>query len=43
MEERMVHTEFDAKHGREGDHLKDPGVDERITLKYIFKEWDGET
>jgi hypothetical protein len=25
---------------RERDHLKDLGVDENITLKYIFKKWD---
>jgi hypothetical protein len=26
---------------REGDHLKDPGVDGRIMIKWIFKKWDG--
>jgi hypothetical protein len=25
----------------EGDHLGDPGVDGRIILQCIFKEWDG--
>jgi hypothetical protein len=26
---------------REGDHLKDPGIDGRIILKLIVKKWDG--
>jgi hypothetical protein len=25
---------------RERDHLEDPGVDERIILRYIFRKWD---
>ena len=25
----------------ERDHLKDPGVDGRIILRWIFKMWDG--
>jgi len=26
---------------REKDHLKDPSLDGRIILKFIFKEWAG--
>jgi len=26
---------------RERDHLKDPFVDERIILRWIFRKWDG--
>jgi hypothetical protein len=25
---------------REGDHWGDPGVDERIILRWIFRKWD---
>jgi hypothetical protein len=27
---------------RETDHLKDPDVDGRIVLKWIFNKWDGD-
>jgi hypothetical protein len=38
---RVVHAVFWWGDLREGDHLKDPGVDRMITLKWIFKKWDG--
>jgi hypothetical protein len=25
---------------RERDHLEEPGVDERITLRWIFRKWE---
>jgi len=25
---------------RERDHLEDPGIDERIILRLIFRKWD---
>ena len=28
---------------RERDHLKDPGVDGRIILRWIFRKWDART
>jgi hypothetical protein len=38
---REAHTRLWWGHLREGDHLGEPGVDERIILKWIFKTWDG--
>ena len=35
-----MHLGFRWRELREGDNLKDPGVDERI-LKWILKTWDG--
>jgi hypothetical protein len=37
-----VHTGFLWGGLREGDHLENLGVDEMITLKLIFKKWNGE-
>jgi hypothetical protein len=36
------HTEVWWGNLNERDHLKDLGIDGRITLKCIFKTWDGE-
>jgi hypothetical protein len=36
-----VHTGFWWRNLRETDDLKDPGVDGRIILKWIFRKWDG--
>ena len=43
MEERrgQAHTEFWTGNVTEKDNLEDPGVNGRITLKFIFKKWDG--
>jgi hypothetical protein len=37
-----VHTGFWWENLREGDHLKDPGADGMIILKYVFEKWDGD-
>ena len=36
-----VHTGFWLGNLDEGGHLKDPGIDERVILKWIFYKWDG--
>jgi hypothetical protein len=36
-----VHTEFWSGNLRERDHLKNPGVDGKIILKFIFKKCNG--
>jgi len=36
-----LHTGFWWRDLREREHLEDPGIDERIMLKWIFKKWDG--
>jgi hypothetical protein len=36
-----VHTGFYRGNLREGDHLKDPGVDGKIILKLISDKWIG--
>jgi hypothetical protein len=41
MGKREPHTGFWWGDLREGDHLGDQGVDEKIILKRIFKTWDG--
>jgi hypothetical protein len=38
---REVHTGFWFGDLSEGDHLKDPDIDGRIILKWIFKTLDG--
>jgi hypothetical protein len=36
-----LHIGFWWENLRERDHLEDPGVDERIILRWIFWKWDG--
>jgi hypothetical protein len=36
-----MHTGLKWRNLREEDHLKDPGIDGRILLKWIFKMFDG--
>jgi hypothetical protein len=40
---RDVHTGFTGGNLRKRDHLKDPSVDGRILLKWIFRKWNGDT
>jgi hypothetical protein len=35
-----VHTGPKRGNLREGDHLEDPGVDEKTILKWITEKWD---
>jgi hypothetical protein len=37
-----MHRGFRWGNVRERDHLEDLGVDGRIILKWVLKEWDGE-
>ena len=41
MGREEVHTGFRWGNLRERDHLEGPGLDERITLRWIFRKWDG--
>jgi len=36
-----VHTGFWWGNLRKRDHFKEPGLDGRIILMWIFKKWDG--
>jgi hypothetical protein len=38
MRYRLVHTGLTLGNLREGGHLKDPGVNRRIILKWIFEK-----
>ena len=36
-----MYTGFWWENLREGDHVKDSGVDGGIILRWIFRKWDG--
>ena len=36
-----MHTGFRWRNMRERDHLEDPGVNERIILRWILRKLDG--
>jgi hypothetical protein len=38
----VVFTGFWSGNRRERDHLGDPGIDGRITLRWFFRKWDGD-
>jgi hypothetical protein len=38
----MMHTGFWWGNLRKGGNLKDPDIDGRIILKWLFTVWDGE-
>ena len=40
MGRREVYTGFWWGKLRDRDHLKDPGIDRRIILRWIFRKWD---
>jgi hypothetical protein len=35
-----VYTGFSWINLRDGDHLEDPGIDERIVLRRILRKWN---
>jgi hypothetical protein len=37
---REANAGFWWRNLRERDHLGDPGIDRRITLKWFFRRWD---
>ena len=38
---REAYTGFWWENPWQRDHLGDPGIDGRITLRWIFRKWDG--